>query len=413
MALAGLSAGSRGANTMVYLIVVGGAASWIGMLWTALRPGLAPNVWQKVMAGLSWLMPITMLVLREEFTTNFILLSIASAICVSMIVVVYPSQTYTPPLAADRRLEAHMAGAVKAATEPESTTDGSPGVGGGVAALPVSLQAAVASAWDDAPFAASGQPASVPVESAPSPAAPGPPTLADSTDPIAQALELNDSLRAALLKEGVSAEVIESATRRMLGVAAFGVEAPSVSDPSALYVNLAEGEPAEGEPADPNEPEQDPPLPSPAAAPFVSLLSDEPSSFTPAERLALEPAAAEPTAPAPAAPGMAAPESAAATEPTAPEPAAPVPVEAPIEPVLPTEPTEPTEPAELPPDEERLEGITVYQPGSGNPAQTAAPSPEPVEVVRTRSRDADAASRWDLAQSKRKGTVGGGPKEGA
>ncbi len=108
LALAGLSAGDGGAGPATDLIVVGGVASWVGLLVTAFRPGRPPNLVQKVAAFSTWLMPITMFLLRDHFNTNWLLLSVASAVCVTVLVVIYPSQSSAPRLDADRRLELHL-----------------------------------------------------------------------------------------------------------------------------------------------------------------------------------------------------------------------------------------------------------------------------------------------------------------
>jgi len=107
LALAGLAAGARGV-ALADLVLVGGAASWIGMLVTAFRPGKRPNTTQWVLAGLSWVMPLAMLAMLGEFDGRLVVLAFATSVCVAMIVVIIPSQSYEPDIDAERRLRLHL-----------------------------------------------------------------------------------------------------------------------------------------------------------------------------------------------------------------------------------------------------------------------------------------------------------------
>ena len=422
LALAGLSAGARGVHPLVDLVIVGGAASWIGMLWTALRPGQSPNVWQKVLAGLAWLMPITMLILSQEFSLNFILLSIASATCVTMIVVVYPSQSYTPTMAADRRLEVHLAGVAKAASEGDAANQG---------------QGANQSQVASAAMLLNGQAEQM---------------QSMESGSIAQALELTDNLRAALLEEGVPAGAIDSAMRRMSGGAvdasastldAGQQQAASLDQsrsldqaaPSAdlqVGADLVEGSALETElvQADPMADGSTQDGPTQVAAVESSPLADsllegwsvDGSQFVAAvDEEVIEDETAASGLPdvdltAEALPSSShsaesnlsvATDGALSTEADSTTPS--FDLDALLgEDVLSNPATLQDEALSLMSDAEgEPEGVKAYRPESADVQQAAAPKPEPVEVVRARSR-VESPSRWDAVQGPRKGTVGGG-----
>lgn len=108
LGLAGLNAMGTGAGSFAELIVLGGASSWAAMLVTALRPGKRPNLWQRIFTVLAWLMPVGMFMLGDVFNLNVRLFAILAAACVTMIVVIYPSQSPQPRLDEGRRLALHL-----------------------------------------------------------------------------------------------------------------------------------------------------------------------------------------------------------------------------------------------------------------------------------------------------------------
>ena len=108
LGLAGLNAMGAGAGSYAELIVLGGAASWAAMLVTALRPGKRPNLWQRAFTVLAWMMPVGMFLLGDTFNLNVRLFSLLAAACVTMIVIIYPSQSPQPRLDEGRRLALHV-----------------------------------------------------------------------------------------------------------------------------------------------------------------------------------------------------------------------------------------------------------------------------------------------------------------
>lgn len=108
LGLAGLNAMGTGAGTYAELIVLGGASSWVAMLMTALRPGKRPNLGQRIFTVLAWLMPVGMFMLGDTFNLNIRLFSLFAAACVTMIVIIYPSQSPQLRLDEGRRLALHV-----------------------------------------------------------------------------------------------------------------------------------------------------------------------------------------------------------------------------------------------------------------------------------------------------------------
>lgn len=164
LGLAGLNAMGAGGGGFAELILLGGASSWAAMLVTAFRPGKRPNLWQRVFTGLAWFMPLGMFMLGDAFNLNVRIFSVLAAACVTMIVVIYPSQSPQPRLDEGRRLAMHMReqeAKQKRAQEktPEPESPGTPGMAGVPGHTPVGAQS---SAPVQATQTSAAEPAAVP-----------------------------------------------------------------------------------------------------------------------------------------------------------------------------------------------------------------------------------------------------------